>query len=156
MRPFAHRALDLVGLRHESCRGLVLVMCGTNCALSVIMPNDSLQTVLVVDDEALVRRALSRELSAAYIVKTAGSVEEALEILADDGRICAVITDYDMGSHTGDELLAAVRRVAPHCACILVSGRPRATDPAICDAFVAKPWALGRVVSAVQDVWVRL
>ncbi len=120
------------------------------------MPSSSQETVLVVDDDPLVRRALGRELGQVYRVTQAGSVSEALAHLREDTSICAVVSDFDMGAETGLDLLDEVRRVAPLCARIIVSGKavPRRMD--LCDVIVEKPWRPGSLKEAVQDVWIRL
>ncbi len=69
-------------------------------------------SVLVVDDEVIVRRAVGRALGAAgYMTMLAESVAEARDVLARDGdTIDVVLTDLYLGEETGLDLLSHVRR----------------------------------------------
>lgn len=78
--------------------------------------------VLVVDDEAHACKWFARLYGNEFAVLTAGSVDEALALLAQRGREVAVLlTDYAMPERDGVSLLSAVRRDHPHIARLLVS-----------------------------------
>ena len=80
--------------------------------------------VLVVDDEAEVRRLEVRELrSAGYDVLEASNASEALHLLsARGGAIDLLVTDVVMPGMNGIELAAAVRWSYPEVRVLLVSG----------------------------------
>ncbi|HKS17227.1 MAG TPA: response regulator, partial [Planctomycetota bacterium] len=63
-----------------------------------------MKTVLVVDDEYLLRWALKEGLKDRYRILTAGSVDEAIRILETE-RVDAVITDIRMPMRSGVELV---------------------------------------------------
>ena len=116
----------------------------------------SQETVLVVDDDPLVRRAIMRELAQVYRVTSAGNVPEALDLLREHPSLCAVVSDFEMGTESGFDLLREVRRSAPLCARIIVSGRTVPQSADLCHAVFEKPWPPGSLVEAVQGVWIRL
>ena len=71
--------------------------------------------VLVVDDEAHACKWFARLYGNEFTVFTAGSVDEALALLALRGEEVAVLlTDYAMPERDGVSLLSAVRRDHPH------------------------------------------
>ncbi len=70
------------------------------------------QTVLIVDDESLVRRGLSRVLSERFALKTARSAEQAFFILGEM-TFYAIISDYQMPGRDGIWLLEKARRIQP-------------------------------------------
>lgn len=125
---------------------------GTTAAFPVRMG----ATVLVVDDEPLMRRALARELRSAYTVLEAASVEEAMALLERAEPVCAVVTDLNMEGGTGRELLEVVQRRDPLCARVLVSAVARPQVGEECQTFVRKPWHDGELRAAVANVWIRL
>jgi PAS domain S-box-containing protein len=81
-------------------------------------------TVLVVDDEPLVRHLTERVLSAAGCeVLTAGSGREALAIYQEHGaKIAVVLLDLTMPDLGGHETLLALRGIRPGVRVVLMSG----------------------------------
>lgn len=103
-------------------------------------------TLLLVDDEPNVLRALNRSLRReGYRILTAGSGVEALQLLGAH-RVDVLMTDQRMPQMSGIELLAQVRRQYPHIVRMILSGWLDATS--IIEAvnhghifkFIAKPW----------------
>ncbi|MBN2798896.1 MAG: response regulator, partial [Deltaproteobacteria bacterium] len=79
-------------------------------------------TVMVVDDEPMVRRVAVRVLTrAGYTVVEANSGEEALKRFEQEPVSCLVM-DLSMPGLDGVETLAALRQRAPRVSAILVSG----------------------------------
>lgn len=78
--------------------------------------------LLVVDDEPVVRDALTRELSTMFHVETAASGEEALDALSSKGPFAAVIADYRMPGMHGVEFLAHARVHAPETVRVVMIG----------------------------------
>ena len=98
-------------------------------------------TVLVVEDEVLVRLAVADTLrDAGYSVLEAANADEAMTLLASFSEIALVLTDIQMpGSMDGVGLARFIRSTRPELIVILTSGaspRPNG-DAAI--PFVAKP-----------------
>jgi two-component system response regulator PhcR len=80
------------------------------------------QVILFVDDEAVSRQWFSRCFGDEFQIATAGSAEEALNLLAERGEdFAAVITDYRMPEQDGMKLLRRVRRDHRHVVRLLVT-----------------------------------
>ncbi len=78
--------------------------------------------VLIVDDEASVRRVMAVVLAQLGLpCETADSGEEALRIL-ETHQIGAVISDLQMPGMSGMELLGKVRQLYPHVVFLVVTG----------------------------------
>jgi two-component system response regulator PhcR len=72
-------------------------------------------SILFVDDELVLRKWFSRTFSDEFLVVTAASADEALEILGERGSEFAVLmTDYRMPGDDGMKLLQAVQRDFRH------------------------------------------
>jgi len=79
-----------------------------------------MKTVLVVDDEYLLRWALKEGMQDDYRVLTAASVDEALEILKVES-VHAVITDLRMPIRGGLDLVRRLRADRPKIKIFVVS-----------------------------------
>lgn len=80
------------------------------------------QTVLIVDDEAIIRRALQNDLEKEkYVVSTASSGEEGLAAL-QDGRFDLVITDLSMPGIGGIQVLKKAKEIDPLICVIILTG----------------------------------
>jgi EAL domain-containing protein (putative c-di-GMP-specific phosphodiesterase class I)/AmiR/NasT family two-component response regulator len=115
--------------------------------------------ILVVDDESLVRRAMTRILtSEGYSVVTAGGGEEALRYAADTIFDLAVV-DYDMPGRDGLWVLSSLRELMPGCIRVLMTGR---TDfPIVVEAVnrgevlrvIQKPFEPTRIRNLVAEAF---
>ena len=89
---------------------------------SVPSPHPVILRVLIVDDEASVRRVMAAIFAQLGLpCETAASGEEALRIL-ETHRIDAVISDLHMPGMSGMELLAKVRQNYPQMVFLVVTG----------------------------------
>lgn len=78
--------------------------------------------VLIVEDEAIARRALARLLrSSGYSATMAASGEEALQRLADHDETTVAVVDLDLPGMNGLEFIARMRCTHPRVAPILVT-----------------------------------
>jgi two-component system, cell cycle sensor histidine kinase and response regulator CckA len=86
------------------------------------------ETVLVVEDEAAVRRLTERVLTGhGYHVVAASGSEEAIEAARrPDLTLDLMVTDMVMPGMTGTEVVQAVRRERPGLPVVFMSGYPRA------------------------------
>jgi EAL domain-containing protein (putative c-di-GMP-specific phosphodiesterase class I) len=83
------------------------------------------ERVLVVDDDAGLRAAHSRILSAAgFNVQTCESAEEAATLLRRGEQFLVIVTDLCMPGMDGIDLLALARRLNAELPVVIVTGRP--------------------------------
>ena len=117
-------------------------------------------TVLVVDDEVLIRMVISEHLrECGYRVIEAGDGDEAIAVLKADDRIDIVFSDIQMPRRNGFELAHWVRRERPHIKVLLTSGGIKSAEVAheLCEAgpMITKPYDLAHIVSRIRLVRTR-
>lgn len=118
-------------------------------------------TILVVEDEALIRMAVADYLrDCGYRVVEAGSGDEAVVVLKTDPRINVVFTDVNMPSSlNGFGLAQWVRRKRPEVRVILTSGITRTSEEArdLCahGPLMAKPYDHGEVERHIRALLAR-
>ena len=113
------------------------------------------QHILIVDDEAIVRRIIKQRLSGEnYDCREAGSAEEAMAKLAEQ-EAELVILDIKMPGKSGVELLQEIKQTYPDTAVIMATAT---TDVGIAIKcmrsgafdYVVKPFNLDEISMAVQ------
>jgi CheY-like chemotaxis protein len=112
-------------------------------------------TVLVVEDEVLVRLAACEELrDLGYVVIEAVSADEALSVLRSPVQVQLVLTDLRMpGAMDGAALVKLVRAEFPFLKVVMVSGQlPDPAVRALLDGYFPKPIALTQVASFLQQL----
>jgi CheY-like chemotaxis protein len=109
-------------------------------------------TVLIVEDEALVREVIQTELEdAGYEVVLAENADAAIVILEARADIHLVFTDIDMpGSMDGLKLAACVRDRWPPVHIIITTGKERPREIPANALFIPKPYLGQTVVDAVR------
>jgi PAS domain S-box-containing protein len=119
------------------------------------------ETILVVEDEEVVRRVAQRTLEAlGYEVLTAADTEEAIRLFEENSdRIDLIFTDMVLGSGSGKEIHLAVSHRKPEVRFLFTSGytvnddgTPYVLEPWM--EFIGKPYdaiELGRKVRQVLD-----
>ena len=81
-------------------------------------------TVLVVDDEPLIRQISRRTLEAhGYLVTGAATGLDAIELLSHGTPLDLLIADLDMPELTGDEMVRRIRAARPDLKVLYVTGR---------------------------------
>lgn len=114
-------------------------------------------TVLVVDDEDLVREALARSLADDYRVLTAASADEALAVMDEDPSVDVIITDEVMPGAPGTELLRVVAAEYPEVVRIMLTGHAsldsalRAINEGRVFRYVVKPWSHAELIAVLQE-----
>jgi two-component system, cell cycle sensor histidine kinase and response regulator CckA len=109
-------------------------------------------TILLVEDEALVRRFLSLALrSLGYVVLEAGSRAEGEQLaLNRTGRLDLLISDVCLGADSGAGLGRALRSRFPMLATLYISGgMPEQLSDG---AFLQKPFSRHCFLARVQDL----
>ncbi|HEY6459679.1 MAG TPA: ATP-binding protein, partial [Polyangiaceae bacterium] len=110
--------------------------------------------VLVVDDEAGVRRVVAMTLEdAGFEVTTASSGDDAVRLLGDPDvapGVALVLLDVSMPGLAGAELRARIDDLAPHARVVYLTGY--AYEAADGDVVLEKPLSEHRLVSALEAV----
>jgi DNA-binding NtrC family response regulator len=114
----------------------------------------AMPTILIVDDDAVVRGILMDLLSENYECNTASTAEQALQYLEIE-EYDAVLTDLAMPGLTGVELLKRVQLKDLNTPVILISGKAQEEVQASlmelgAFAYLTKPFSLDEIESVVQ------
>jgi DNA-binding NtrC family response regulator len=122
-------------------------------------PGTRRATVLIVEDELLVRWAIAEHLQeCGFKILTASNAEEAVQAVQKyDPKIDLVFSDVRMsGAMDGFALAAWIRQHRPHVAVILTSGHAQARDAVqeLCEdvgEIVRKPYSFDAVVARIEQ-----
>jgi two-component system KDP operon response regulator KdpE len=112
------------------------------------------QTILVVDDEAPMRKLLSSNLKATgYMVRTAADGTEAMKLM-DEHTFDLLLLDVNLPGLSGVQVLQAVRRLA-EVPVLMLSGRGRERDKVEAldlgaDDYLTKPFGVGELLARVK------
>jgi CheY-like chemotaxis protein len=113
-------------------------------------------TVLVVEDEALVRMDIALLLEdEGFQVLEASNADDAISLLDAHPEVRLMFTDIDMpGSMDGLKLAAAVRDRWPPVKIIVTSGHRHMSDDTlpIVGRFFSKPYDPSRVIHAIREM----
>jgi len=112
-------------------------------------------TILVVEDEVLVRIMVTEELRAqGYTVIEATNASEAISVLQSSMRIDLVLTDIRMpGDLDGLGLARMMRREHPLVKVVMASGhKPDTEENEIVDGFFFKPYDLPKLVGHINSL----
>jgi len=112
-------------------------------------------TLLVIDDDDSVRKALARTLERLdYQVVEAEDGEQALDLLNDiQANINGVIVDRIMPGIAGSDLIDRIRILQPDIPIVLTTGLPSQADAALgINALLPKPWRVSDVQRTLQLV----
>jgi two-component system NtrC family response regulator len=110
-------------------------------------------TLLIVDDDTLIRDTLHELLSPNHECHTADRAEQALSYLEVE-TYDVVITDVSMPGLTGREILMYVQNQHPETPVIVISGKPDGADgKSLLEmgafAYLTKPFQLDDVEESV-------
>lgn len=111
-------------------------------------------TLLIVDDDTLIRDTLHELLSEQHECHTADRAEQALSYLEVE-KYDAVITDVSMPGLTGREILMYVQNQHPSTPVIVISGKPDGADgKSLVEmgafAYITKPFQLDDIEATVM------
>jgi two-component system cell cycle sensor histidine kinase/response regulator CckA len=116
------------------------------------------ETILVVEDDAVIRKAIRRILErAGYAVLTASTPVEAIELAADhEVPIRLLLTDFGLHAVTGRQVADILLRDRPGLRVLYVSGHseaevlPHGVAPGT--AFLQKPFSIETLVRRVREL----
>ncbi|MDB5698153.1 MAG: response regulator [Alphaproteobacteria bacterium] len=113
-------------------------------------------TILIVEDEAMVRAVAERALTRhGYTVLTAESGEAALEILGREEKVDLMISDVVMPSMDGPTTVREARKTHPDLPILFISGYAEEQLRKSIDlervAFLAKPFSVQKLAEAARD-----
>ena len=118
-------------------------------------------TILIVDDEKLIRDIFENSLTkAGYKVCSAESAEQALEILSGKD-ILVIFSDLKLTKMSGYELCKIIRQNNPVTIIYAVTGYTTIFDifesrRAGFDDFFIKPFSIERLIKAAQEAFEKL
>ena len=113
-------------------------------------------TVLIVDDDAIVRRVVQGHLSdAGYRIFEAEDGQEALEVLDRAGSVSLVIVDMVMPRLNGPGLVAELLRRRPSQPVLLISAYPAEGEARESEQprhpFLPKPFTRDQLLARVAE-----
>ena len=109
-------------------------------------------TLLIIEDDAVVRNILYEVLSETYDCHTADRAEQALEYLEVESYD-VILTDLMMPGSGGAEVVKRVRKSHPDTPVIVISGSTGNERETLMDmgafAYIQKPFRLEEVADAI-------
>ncbi len=113
------------------------------------------KSVLIVEDEALLRRTLASALREVGIeALTAGSAEQAEKHLFPVPDVDLVVMDNRLPAEDGVSVLRRLRENKVSCPVILMTAYDRAdvrrAAQSLADSYVVKPFDLGRMLAEIE------
>jgi response regulator RpfG family c-di-GMP phosphodiesterase/putative methionine-R-sulfoxide reductase with GAF domain len=113
--------------------------------------------ILIVDDDADVTQGLANDLGDQYEVLTADSGKAALGHFESKSDIAVILTDYQMATMNGIQLLAQVYKINPAVVGILMSGKidqeilREAINLGNVRGFITKPFKLDEIRYRLEE-----
>ncbi|MCB9896655.1 MAG: response regulator [Planctomycetes bacterium] len=127
----------------------------------IVRPPAAGVTVLVVEDDAMVRRVLATLLAASgFRVVMAERPQEAIDVVRQGAKVDVLLTDVVLPDMTGRGLHAALAEVVPGLPVVFMSGYTAdvVAEQGVLDdgaSFLQKPFGSDRLVSMVCEVLAR-
>ena len=119
------------------------------------MGKNDRKTVLIVDDEEIIREFLSEVLCDDFDVCLAGDGQEAIEQLSQR-KFDLIITDLKMPHVSGDEVVRFAKDQQPKTPVIIISGystlyaASQSINHGAC-AFLSKPFSIAELTRTVDE-----
>jgi CheY-like chemotaxis protein len=109
------------------------------------------RTVLVVEDEVLIRMLIAEELrDSGFQVIEAANADEAMGFLAGGGDVDLVFTDVRMpGAMDGLALARHINEAHRDTKLLITSGHLQAGDAAGLGPFIPKPYSISSVIELI-------
>lgn len=156
-------AIEVTSEPNKGSNFTVLIPASSRTRPAVAVPADRVAlsgsgTVLVVDDEAVVRTMVTRALQRfGYEVLAADGGAAAVEVLRNHpGEIAAVVLDLSMPGMSGEEALRAMRAVRPEIRVLISSGYSegeamRLFQGQSVSGFLQKPYTLTGIAEKLKS-----
>jgi len=117
------------------------------------MAEASRKSILVVDDEEIIREFLTEVLGDDYEITTAGDGDEAIDTMKQRS-FDLVITDLKMPRVPGEEVVKFAKQSSPTSSVIIISGYSSlyTVSQSVshgANAFLAKPFSIKQLLDAV-------
>jgi DNA-binding NtrC family response regulator len=112
--------------------------------------------ILVVDDDAAIRKTLSRILEKeGYLVETVDSGRKAIEV-SNERFFNVALIDIRLPDMEGTELLERLKRTEPKMVKIIVTGYPSLKNAVEAvnkgaDGYVLKPFDAGELLAMIEE-----
>lgn len=121
---------------------------------AVLTFGDRYHSILVVEDDALVRESTIELLgSAGYEVFIAWNSEEALRVYGKHGsKIDLLLTDVVLPGRSGRELAETLQRRNPALKTLFMTGYPEQMEASEKDLFLAKPFCGDQLLQVVKKL----
>ena len=120
------------------------------------MSTEKRKSILVVDDEEIIREFLGEVLGEGYEVCRAGDGDEAIAQLSRR-TFDLVITDMKMPRLSGEEVVKFIAKSCPNTPVIIISGYStlfavsQSVSHGAC-AFLSKPFTIADLTRTVEDI----
>jgi ATP-dependent Lon protease len=119
------------------------------------MQDTDRKSILIVDDEEIIREFLLEVLGEDYQISVACDGDEAIERIKDK-KFDLIITDLKMPRVSGEEVVKFARRQDPDCQVVVISGYSTlfsVSDSAKSGAcaFLSKPFSISDLMKTVTD-----
>ncbi|HEX5061330.1 MAG TPA: PAS domain S-box protein [Kofleriaceae bacterium] len=112
-------------------------------------------TVLVVDDDAIVRETVARVLrDAGFTIHTADSADQAIIVLGRQPGVDAVLLDLNMPGSSWRTVVRTLRQDHPKARVVAFTGGVTARDNSV-DGWLIKPAHPDAIIDAINQVIVR-
>ena len=115
-------------------------------------------TVLVIDDDDMVRRALVRGLRRNHVVIDLRDAETALELIANGRRFDAILCDMNLEGMSGRDFFLNLDATAEDQArrVVILSGDPTSLEPELFGdlppRFIEKPASMARIEALLAEL----
>jgi two-component system, cell cycle sensor histidine kinase and response regulator CckA len=118
------------------------------------MADNTLETILLVEDEPAVRQLFAQALSrAGYVIHEARNGQEAIKLFDQHGdSIDLLLTDMRMPYMGGAELAHQLRARRRTLKLLCISGYPGNLDADLASDFLAKPFSRDDLLKKVREV----
>jgi YesN/AraC family two-component response regulator len=120
------------------------------------MRNDVTKSILIVDDEEVMREFLS-EILEDYLITKACDGEQAVDKIKEE-KFDLIITDMKMPGKSGEEVVKFIRKQSPETEIIVISGYSSLSSVSNTlgygvSAFLSKPFTIKQIRAEVEKVF---